>query len=440
MSFTDEQPFLDAIFARYHDDGPRLVYADFLDDSGEPERAELVRVQLSLTHLGEHHPRRPELAERQAELITNHSPKWKEHLQHLVADIEFRRGILDSVTVDAGGFLEHGSELFGLARVRRIRLLGVTGHLEKLIDSPMLLNIRELDLCGEDLGNAGLHLLARSPFLGNLDSLDVGFNGLDDNGLAAVARASTLVNLTHLALNDNSQITSRGVGSLANSPFFAGLTSLDLSGNDIDSDGVRVLTSGKLLPRLHTLPLKGNPIGDEGIVYLTQSPLLPRMLARSHRLELRDNSIGPEGAALLAKCPALQRCTTLDLTRNQISERGFAALLSSSNLANVHTLKLGGNLITDAGITAVRALLPKWLDRLRVLELSDNRLTRHGIGALHAARGESGVVLDVSGNVQSAGSDVPVPVGEVMPGVLRGVEEAAELRRRIAHPRSLPNK
>ena len=59
MTFTDEQPFLDAIFARYHDDGPRLVYADFLDAAGDPERAELVRVQLALARLTEDHPRRP---------------------------------------------------------------------------------------------------------------------------------------------------------------------------------------------------------------------------------------------------------------------------------------------------------------------------------------------------------------------------------------------
>ena len=36
MSATDEQPFLADILARYHDDGPRLVYADWLDDHGIP--------------------------------------------------------------------------------------------------------------------------------------------------------------------------------------------------------------------------------------------------------------------------------------------------------------------------------------------------------------------------------------------------------------------
>ena len=65
MPFTDEQPFLDAVFAQYHDDGPRLIYADFLEDAGDPARAELVRLQLALARMPDEHPRRPELANRE---------------------------------------------------------------------------------------------------------------------------------------------------------------------------------------------------------------------------------------------------------------------------------------------------------------------------------------------------------------------------------------
>src|SRR5262245_66236320 len=105
MPFTDEQPFLDAIFARYHEDGPRLVYADFLEDSGDAGRAELVRVQLALARLNEEHPRRPELAERQAELHTAQRARLTTQLGGLVADVEFSRGVPESVTVHHAVFL-----------------------------------------------------------------------------------------------------------------------------------------------------------------------------------------------------------------------------------------------------------------------------------------------------------------------------------------------
>ena len=43
--------FLAAICANPADDTPRLVYADWLDEHGQPERAEFVRVQCELARL-----------------------------------------------------------------------------------------------------------------------------------------------------------------------------------------------------------------------------------------------------------------------------------------------------------------------------------------------------------------------------------------------------
>ena len=66
-----EKPFLDAILAHYQDDGPRLVYADFLDETGDPAdtaKAELIRVQVALAKLPPDHPRRSQLANREHEL------------------------------------------------------------------------------------------------------------------------------------------------------------------------------------------------------------------------------------------------------------------------------------------------------------------------------------------------------------------------------------
>src|SRR4051794_8480643 len=223
MHFTDEQPFLDAVFDRYADDRPRLIYADFLDDSGEPERAELIRVQLALSKLSEDDPRRPDLSDRQAELLTQNRAEWTAHLAGLVVSVDFRRGIPDSASVDAGTFLERGNELFARLRVRRLRLLDVTQFMPKLAVSPLLASVRELDLCSAELANAGVALLAKSPHLKHLDALDLGFNGLDDAGIDALARSSLLPNLTTLAINDNDRITGDGLRALAESPFFAGL-------------------------------------------------------------------------------------------------------------------------------------------------------------------------------------------------------------------------
>ncbi|WP_439627281.1 TIGR02996 domain-containing protein [Gemmata sp.] len=439
MHFTDEQPFLDAIFARYSDDGPRLVYADFLDEAGEPERAELVRVQLALARIADGHPRRAELVNREAELRDAHSARWTERLAGLVTAVEFRRGVPDSVTVTAGAFLDRGAELFRTARVRRLRLLDAADAVEKVAGSPLLAGVRELDLCGNELGHAGVARLVRSPHLGALAALDLGFNGLDDRAAAALARSSALVNLTDLALNDNDAITCAGVRELAASPFYAGLRALDLSGNAVGAAGAAALTAPAAFPHLRALRLRGNPLGDEGAEHLARSPLLARVVARALALDLRDAEIGLAGAAALAGSPAVARCAALDLSGNDFGDSGFARFVTAPAPGGLRTVRFARNRITDAGLAAVRGRLPALLKQLDLLDLSGNRLTRHGIGLLHAARGESGVVLDVSNNVQaSARGEVPVAVGDVVADVFQGVAEAAELRWRIAHPQALP--
>lgn len=47
-SMTDRESFLRTIAASPDDDAPKLVFADWLDDQGEAERAELIRVKVAL--------------------------------------------------------------------------------------------------------------------------------------------------------------------------------------------------------------------------------------------------------------------------------------------------------------------------------------------------------------------------------------------------------
>ena len=46
----DDQALLSAIIADPDDDRPRLVYADWLEEHGQRDRARLIRVQIELAH------------------------------------------------------------------------------------------------------------------------------------------------------------------------------------------------------------------------------------------------------------------------------------------------------------------------------------------------------------------------------------------------------
>jgi uncharacterized protein (TIGR02996 family) len=71
------EPFLRAILEHPDDDGPRLVYADWLDKQGDTARAEFIRVQCRLASLGPNDPERERLVAREQELIRDHGELWR---------------------------------------------------------------------------------------------------------------------------------------------------------------------------------------------------------------------------------------------------------------------------------------------------------------------------------------------------------------------------
>ena len=399
---AEENAFLEPILARYADDGPRLVYADFLDESDEPAdraRGELIRVQCALARLSDDHPRRVELTHREGELLQAHQAAWTEHLRGLADGFEFRRGILDGVSVAAAMFLTRGDELFRRAPVRRVRLLDATRHVARLAFCPFLASVRELDMCGNDLGNGGVNVLLRSPYLSQLRDLDLSFNGVCDGGAQLLARSDAMPRLRALALSDNGRIGDTGLSLLADSPRLAGLKALDVSGNAVGDSGLRAVTRSRFMTRLHTLRIHGNSVGDAGAVELAGSALVARMLARCPRLDLRHNSVGPAGALALATSPHLGRAVGLDLTGNVLGDAGVFALARSERLTGLRRLGLRQNHIGDAGAAVLAA--SGLMARLAFLDVSANRLTQKGVDALWANRGSYRTILDTAGNFVS---------------------------------------
>src|SRR5262245_1043172 len=75
---SDAEGLLAAIWEQPHDDTPRLIYADWLEEHGQPERAEFIRVQCELARFEEwdESPRKDELAKREKKLTTKHRKTW----------------------------------------------------------------------------------------------------------------------------------------------------------------------------------------------------------------------------------------------------------------------------------------------------------------------------------------------------------------------------
>ena len=302
---TTDEGLLQAILDDPEDDALRLVYADWLEERGDP-RGELIHVQSLLAEGAPGDPHWPPLVRRERELLTRHGPEWVGPLRALGATRwAFRRGLVEEVTLGSDAFLRHADALLRLAPVRRLTVRVRRGELGAVLRAPALPRVTVLDLSHGALGPEGLAALARAPWLGRVPELDLSSNGLGDEGAARLAGAPGLAWVKALRLEGN-QIGPRGVRALAASPRLQELIEIDLRGNPLHAEGARALTAATW-PRLGVLGLGRAELTDSGLAVLPELDRLSRLTA----LDLRDNHLGDGGPSCWPQSPARPwRCWT----------------------------------------------------------------------------------------------------------------------------------
>src|SRR5262249_17928038 len=217
LAMTHDEAFLKDIIEHPDDDTPRLIYADWLDEHGQPARGEFIRVQCELARLPEGDERRAVLAAREKDLLAAHAAEWSAPLVDWgVETPKFRRGLVESVKMTVRDFLDHAGELMAWAPVREVELRQVHDQLQGLADSHHLTRLRSLELGDEGIGVQGATILAGSPHLAPLNELLLWGNGLQDEGTASLASSPYLANLTGLDLSVN-DVGDRGLEALARS-------------------------------------------------------------------------------------------------------------------------------------------------------------------------------------------------------------------------------
>ena len=156
---TDHQALLAAVLAAPDDDAPRLVYADWLDENGEPERAEFIRLGCEISRIWEQKTERlANLLSESGTLLLKHGETWslKELVRpcglkvggqrrwltsHGIIDRtsvrhegsyvyppdrlfswDWARGFIHSITCTASDWLKHADAITAEHPVREVRL------------------------------------------------------------------------------------------------------------------------------------------------------------------------------------------------------------------------------------------------------------------------------------------------------------------------------
>jgi uncharacterized protein (TIGR02996 family) len=243
-STADRVAFLAAIRENPDDDLPRLIFADWLDEHDEPERAEFIRVQVELARTSKGSPQHEELARRSKALHAAHAESWLAELPPLkgVTWRPFHRGFVEAaVTDDFDTFLAASERVFSTTPLHRLSIQSLTARaMRTLAGSPWLAHLTTLDASGGESGNDIVQALVSSPYLARLRQLRLMLQHIGDVGAQVLAESAELAHLHRLDLTCN-VIGDTGAEALAAAPGWHDLRRLDLIGNHIGPEGQAVL-------------------------------------------------------------------------------------------------------------------------------------------------------------------------------------------------------
>jgi uncharacterized protein (TIGR02996 family) len=355
---TDADALRRAVLDRPDDDTPRLAYADFLDETGEPDRAAFVRLQCEAARAEPDSPPARAAAEKAARLLAANSDHWTRELPRGVIRPEFVRGFVERVTFDVALFADTAPTVFAAEPIRAVKLLRVPALDEEpsfipaltspelarvtrlaiaspglfpdpdewaALTAPHLAGLRELSLHDTPITPSWLTDLLAGPALPNLDVLDLA--GITNAGPAVAAglakarhRRLTGLNLTGVVFR-----SSDALRRLFMAKCLEGVEELRLA----HIEGVRVsgpladLNVGWVLPwrALRVLDVSGHQFGPEGVKEIARRPEAKHL----RRLELRHNGFGPAGVAELVESPHL-RLYHLDVRGNGLGPPELEAL------------------------------------------------------------------------------------------------------------------
>src|SRR5580692_11368146 len=98
---TDGDALRRAVIANRDDDAPRLIYADWLDENGQSDRAAFIRAQVEAARAEPFSSEALEAESRADRLLEQHRRKWTRHLgESVIEEPGFHRGFIEHVSVE----------------------------------------------------------------------------------------------------------------------------------------------------------------------------------------------------------------------------------------------------------------------------------------------------------------------------------------------------
>jgi uncharacterized protein (TIGR02996 family) len=282
---TDGDALYRAILERPDDDAPRLVWADWLEEHGDPDRAEFVRIQCEWAALDRGDPRAEALLEHWRSILQVRGEQWLSELDGAIRPGGFWRGLPDWFEVTTDDVMTQVTRLRHQVPAQCL-LLRLTGFKVELRHWPGLDLVRCLTLYEGALDPYYPHAslrgwvwLIQSPRLRGLRRFAAAFDVSSGAVLAALAGTDwpELRDLDLRMSGAEAGRPHRGWAELVEAPWFPHLRAVNLFGARLGDDGVVKLLGRGLPLALTELVLIDNDLTPAGIRRLIARPELSNL-------------------------------------------------------------------------------------------------------------------------------------------------------------------
>jgi uncharacterized protein (TIGR02996 family) len=363
---STREALLAAIIAHPEDDTPRLVYADYLDETGDPNdaaRAELIRTQIDTASLPAGDPRRRELESVARQLWERHREAWFAGIKPSKLPYP-ERGFVTNWGWYSPTEIASDAPIFAREPISSLTMSVSATALGAMEMRPEFARIGELKLWPGETDDAGLVPFFSSPQMSGLHSLWImgkwvrPWSPMPESTrlLASRPQYSSLerLKIEHATVGDD------GARRLAASTTLNRLRYLGLGQCEIGIDGLRAILASPVLSTVSYLDLGGIArTADEGEA-LADALVGSKYLGHLEALVLDESAFTDRAAARLAQAvwPALRRLTVLPLDRGHsdvptglptLTAQGVENLMSASWAEHLELLDLSGQPIGDAG-------------------------------------------------------------------------------------------
>lgn len=350
------------------DNTVRLIYADWLEENGEPERGGFVRAQVWLAQAEPYSPVARQHEDTANKLSKDRRANWAAPVRRFVLEGRFARGFVEHVAVDVTAFPRHAAELFALEPVRSLKpvrnaLADPPAELDAFFAVPQLERVRLLDMSNLNLGPHEFDQLLACPHLANVTDLSLRGNRVLPDWLTTLLVGPSFPALAGIDLADLAHLGPRLAAALPRVRHRA-LKRANFDRVVFGSDDMTRVLNSPCLKEVEELRLAWIPgTGRPGpLTHLHLGWALP--WRRLRLLDISGQGVGSNGVVELAnelnraKEPVHLRW--LNLANNRVSADGVTALVKSDPVKlNLYHLDVRGNGLTLAQRAALHSRFPE---------------------------------------------------------------------------------